>query len=141
VGAAAGTLPLVYAPNTINSGGAFLQGRGSVPAGHETVTVPVVALDARELRRPVAFIKADIEGAEPLAFRGADRLLREDRPVVLSELHPLQLERVSGVSPAAFIAEMRGRGYRCHLLGAGVAGTEIDDAPSNGVTSVVFLPT
>jgi FkbM family methyltransferase len=141
VGAAAGTLPLVYAPNTINSGGAFLQGRGSVPAGHETATVPVVALDALEIRRPVAFIKADIEGAEPLAFRGADRLLREDRPVVLSELHPLQLERVSGVSPAAFIAEMRGRGYRCHLLGAGVAGTEIDDAPSNGVTSVVFLPT
>jgi FkbM family methyltransferase len=141
VGAAGGTLPLVYAANTINSGGAFLQGRGSVPAGHETATVPVVALDALEIRRPVAFIKADIEGAEPLAFRGADRLLREDRPVVLSELHPLQLERVSGVSPAAFIAEMRGRGYRCHLLGAGVAGTEIDDAPSNGVTSVVFLPT
>ena len=140
VGTAAGTLPLVYAPNTINSGGAFLQGDGTVPAGHVTTSVPVVALDALELRRPVAFIKADIEGAEPLAFRGADRLLREDRPVVLSELHPHQLERVSGVTPAAFIAEMRARGYRCHLLGAGIAGAEIDDAPSNGVTSVVFLP-
>lgn len=139
-GATAGTLPLVYAPNTINSGGAFLQGDGIVPPGHVTMAVSVVALDALELSRPVAFVKADIEGAEPLAFRGADQLLRQDRPVILSELHPHQLERVSGVTPAAFIAEMRARGYRCHLLGAGVAGAEIDDAPSNGVTSVVFLP-
>ena len=99
-----------------------------------------MALDRLDLPRPVSFIKADIEGAEPLAFRGADALLRADRPVILSELHPLQLERVSGVTPAQFIAEMRARGYRCHLLGAGVAGEEIDDAPSNGVTSVVFLP-
>jgi FkbM family methyltransferase len=139
VGAAPGSLPLVYAPNTINSGGAFLQGRGDIPAGHATRTVPVVTLDSLALR-PIGFIKADIEGAEPLAFRGADALLRADRPAILSELHPLQLERVSGVTSAQFIAEMRARGYRCHLLGAGVAGREITDAPSNGVTSVVFLP-
>ena len=130
MGAAPGSLPLVYAPNTINSGGAFLQGPGDIPAGHATRTVPVVALDGLALPRPISFIKADIEGAEPLAFRGADALLRADRPVILSELHPLQLERVSGVTPAQFIAEMRARGYRCHLLGAGVPGEEIDDAPA-----------
>ena len=140
VGAAPGSLPLVYAPNTINSGGAFLQGRGEIPGGHTTRTVPVVALDGLALPRPISFIKADIEGAEPLAFRGADALLRADRPVVLSELHPLQLDRVSGVTPAQFIAEMRARDYRCYLLGAGVPADEIEDAPSNGVTSVVFLP-
>ena len=140
VGEAAGTRPLVYAPNTINSGGAFLRGPGEVPAGHATQDVAVAALDEVDLPRPVAFVKADIEGAEPLAFRGADRLLRTDRPVVLSELHPHQLQRVSGVSSAQFIAEMRERGYRCHLLGAGVPADPIDDAPGNGVTSVVFLP-
>jgi FkbM family methyltransferase len=139
-GQTAGTVPLVYAPNTINSGGAFLQTDGSAPAGHVTVEVPVVALDGLDLPRPVAFIKADIEGAEPLAFRGADRLLRQDRPVVLSELHPWQLGRVAGVTAAGFIAEMAARGYRCHLLGAGVIGEEIHDAPSHGVTSVVFVP-
>ena len=140
VGAAPGSLPLVYAPNTINSGGAFLQGRGEIPGGHDTLTVPVVALDGWAVPRPVSFIKADIEGAEPLAFRGADALLRADRPVILSELHPLQLDRVSGVTPSQFIEEMRARSYRCHLLGAGVPGEEIDNAPHNGVTSVVFLP-
>ena len=60
--------------------------------------------------------------------------------MILSELHPLQLDRVSGATPAQFIAEMRTRGYRCHLLGAGVAGDEVNDALHNGVTSVVFLP-
>ena len=140
VGAAPGSLPLVYAPNTINSGGAFLQGRGEIPGGHTTRTVPVVALDQWPLPRPISFIKADIEGAEPLAFRGADALLKADRPVILSELHPLQLDRVSRVTPGEFIDQMHARGYRCHLLGAGVPGAEIDDAPTNGVTSVVFLP-
>lgn len=140
VGAAPGALPLVYAPNTINSGGAFLQGTAGVPAGHATTTVPVVALDGLELPRPISFIKADIEGAEPLAFRGADGLLAADRPVILSELHPFQLDRVAGVTPKQFIREMRDRGYRCHLLGAGAPGDEIHDAPSGGVTSVVFLP-
>lgn len=139
-GQAAGSLPLVYAPNTINSGGAFLQTAGPPPVGHATIQVPVVALDALDLPRPVAFIKADIEGAEPLAFRGADRLLRHDHPVVLSELHPWQLGRVAGVTAAEFIDEMAVRGYRCHLLGAGVVGDEIHDAPSDGVTSVVFVP-
>jgi FkbM family methyltransferase len=140
VGASAGTLPLVFAPNTTNSGGAFLRGPAEVPSGHETRQVRVVALDDVDLPRPVRFIKADIEGAEPLAFRGAERLLHADRPVILSELHPLQLERVAGVTPARFISEMRTRKYRCHLLGAGMPGTAIDDAPTEGVTSVVFLP-
>ena len=140
VGAAAGTLPLVYAPNTLNSGGAFLRGPAGVPAGHQTRPVPVVALDELDLPRPVSFIKADIEGAEPLAFRGARRLLEADRPVILSELHRLQLERVAGLTPAQCIARMRDQGYRCHLLGAGVAGPAIDDTPGDGVSSVVFLP-
>ncbi len=141
VGASPGTKALVFARNTINSGGAFLLRDGTdAPAGHLTAPVQTVSLDSSTLRRPISFIKADIEGAEPLAMRGADRVLREDRPVILSELHPFQLDRVAGVTPAVFIAEMRERGYRCHLLGAGVPGAEIHDAPGNGVTSVVFVP-
>ena len=61
----------------------------------------MVALDALALRRPVRFIKMDVEGAEPQVVRGAERLLREDRPVILSELHPAQLERASGVTADA----------------------------------------
>jgi FkbM family methyltransferase len=141
VGAANGTARLVYAPATLNSGGAFLAGPGAaVPAGHETQAVPVISLDGYPLRRPVSFIKIDVEGAEPQALGGASQLLREDRPVILSEVHPWQLEQVSGVSPAAFILRMHDLGYRCHILGAGRLGDEIRDVHASGVVSVVFVP-
>jgi FkbM family methyltransferase len=141
VGATSGVAQLVFAPATLNSGGAFLAGPGApIPAGHETRPVRVVALDDYPLPRPVSFIKIDVEGAEPLALRGAVRLLREDRPAILSEVHPSQLEQVSGVSPAAFIRQMHDLGYRCHLLGAGSLGAEIRDVHTSGVTSVVFVP-
>ena len=111
-----------------------------MPPGHETRQIRVVALDGYALRRPVSFIKIDVEGAEPQALRGAARLLREDRPVILSEVHPSQLKVVSGVTPAAFIAQMAEMRYRCHLLGAGVPGAEVEDVHTNGVESVVFVP-
>jgi FkbM family methyltransferase len=141
VGEASGTAQLVYAPATLNSGGAFIGAAGGdVPPGHETRPVRVVALDEYRLPRPISFIKIDVEGAEPQALRGAAGLLREDRPVILSEVHPSQLKIVSRVTPAAFIAYVAGLGYRCHLLGAGVLGPEVTDVRTNGVESVVFMP-
>ena len=50
------------------------------------------------------FIKMDVEGAEPQVIRGAEAILREDRPVILSELHPAQLERASGATVDEFLA-------------------------------------
>jgi FkbM family methyltransferase len=141
VGALSGEAQLVFARATLNSGGAYLlPSNAPVPDGHEAVPARVVALDNYELPRPVAFIKIDVEGAEPLALAGAAQLLRRDRPVVLSEVHPAQLARVSDVSPAAFIAQMAQAGYECRLLGAGVPGQPVQDVPGKGVTSVVFLP-
>src|SRR5262249_52337174 len=75
-----------------------------------------VALDALDLRRPVTFIKMDVEGAEPLVVRGAARILAEDRPIILSELHPTQLARASGTAPAEFLSHLAAIGYRAHRL-------------------------
>ena len=141
VGRGSGTSSLVFAPGSLNTGGGFLARAGSpLPYGHASRTVATVALDEYPLPRPVSFIKIDVEGAEPLVFEGARRLLAEDRPVILSELHPLQLARVSNVSAPAFIERMRALGYHCHRLGAGVIGEELADPPAGGVTSVVFVP-
>ena len=84
--------------------------------------MPVVALDDVKIRRPVRFIKMDVEGAEPLVMQGAARLLREDRPIVLSELHPTQLDRASGSTGDSFLSAMRAAGYRAHLLEHGEVG-------------------
>ena len=103
--------------------------------------MPVVALDALALRRPVRFIKMDVEGAEPQVVRGAERLLREDRPVILSELHPTQLERASGVTADAFLSQMDALGYRAHAIERGEVGAPLDRAPAGALVSIVLIPT
>jgi FkbM family methyltransferase len=117
-----------------------------VPPGHATSPlevvqpVRVVRVDDVPRRGRVSFMKIDVEGAESLALAGAAALLGSDRPVLLVDLHPHLMPIVSGEWPGDLIARLRALGYRCHLLGAGVPSTAIDDTPSNAVTPVVFLP-
>ncbi len=136
------TLNLVFVPSALNSGGAYVQTEGtSLPSGHERIAVRMIALDRYPLRRPVRFLKIDVEGAEPLVMRGAADLLRTDRPAILSELHPRQLDAVSHVSADGYLEQMRSLGYRCHALGAeGRPAGEITTAPDVEVMSVAFMP-
>ena len=141
VGAAAGRATLTFPLETLNTGGAYLLREGSAPlAGNQKKEVPVVALDGLDLRRPVRFIKMDVEGAEPQVLRGAARLLADDRPAILSELHPAQLERASGITPAQFLAQIAAFGYRAHHLEHGSIGAPIDTAPAETMVSAVFVP-
>jgi FkbM family methyltransferase len=137
VGAVTGTATLTFPVETLNSGGAYLLRDGTAPlAGNLTRAVPVVALDRLDIRRPVRFLKMDVEGAEPQVVRGAAHILREDRPTILSELHPVQLERASGVTAAAFLAQLAELGYRAQTIdGAAVT------APSGEtLVSVLLTP-
>jgi len=141
VGAAAGAATLTFPVETLNSGGAYLLRTGTVPlAGNLTREVPVVSIDALDLRRPVRLVKMDVEGAEPLVVRGAARVLKEDRPTILSELHPTQLDRASGTTADAFLGEMRALGYRAHAIDRGSLGAPLDRAPADALVSVAFVP-
>ena len=133
----AGSGQLISASKTTNAGGAYLN-NGQVPLGHEASEVKLITLDTYPVRRPVHFIKIDIEGAELLAFRGAKELLKEDRPVILSELHPEQLRKVSGCTAAEFVAELEGYHYKCHEL----QGPDLVPFSNQGdaVKSIVLLP-
>ncbi len=134
-----GQVTLAFATETLNSGGAFVSPAASVP-GHAVRTVRAVALDDLNLRRPVAFIKMDVEGAEPLAIEGAAHVLAKDRPVILSELHAAQLARVSGRTAGAFLGELRKIGYRVYRCTGDRPGPELTSAPPDPVCSVVMLP-
>ena len=141
VGAAPGTATLTFPVETLNSGGAYLLRAGSVPlAGNQKKDVPLVALDALELRRPVRLIKMDVEGAELQVLRGAARILAEDKPVILSELHPTQLERASGITAQEFLAQIAALGYRAHRIEDGSIGPVIEAAPGEALVSVVLAP-
>jgi FkbM family methyltransferase len=158
VGAAPGTATLTFPAETLNSGGAYLLRDGTdALTGNQKKDVPIVALDALDMRRPVRFIKMDVEGAEPQVVRGAARLLAEDRPLILSELHPIQLQRASGMTADEFLAQLGALGYRAHTIKGpaeagdwkGPAETEpwkemlgpaLDRAPAEALVSVVLVP-
>ncbi|RZJ05825.1 MAG: FkbM family methyltransferase [Brevundimonas sp.] len=90
VSSEAGTFEL-YRPS-VNSPEASL-----VPiSGAESIQVPVVTLDAYfEPSRRVALLKVDVEGAELDVFKGAERLLTQDRPVLLFECEQRHLREGS----------------------------------------------
>ncbi len=144
VGEEPGTASFVFLDpqRSASSGGSYLQPEAEpTPAGHELKRAPIVALDHYELRRPIHFIKADIEGAEPLAFRGAEDILQSDRPTILAEINPEQLFKVSRLQPSEFLAEMDRRRYDCRLLVDGAPGpivTKLADDPT--IRSVIFVP-
>jgi FkbM family methyltransferase len=141
VGDAAGEATLAFPAETLNTGGAYLLRAGGAPlGGHHTAAIPVQPLDGAALRRPVRFIKMDVEGAEPRVLAGARRLLAEDRPTILSELHPEQLQRASGVTADAFLAQLAALGYRAHRLEHGAIGARLERAPADAVTSIVLVP-
>ena len=140
-GAAAGERSLLVSAPGQASHHAWLTPPGRATGALEVVEhVGVVRVDDVPRRGRVSFMKIDVEGAESLALAGASALLASDRPVLLVDLHPHLMPIVSGESPGDLIARLRTFGYHCHLLGAGVPSSAIDDTPSTAVTPVVFLP-
>jgi FkbM family methyltransferase len=137
-----GARQMVIAARGLASANAYLSGDsppydllGTVPILRD---VPTVALDEALSDRRIGFVKIDAEGAEALVLRGAQRLLSEDHPVVLVDLHPHLMTRLDGTTPEMLIDEMRELGYGCRLLGAGVPGPPITDVHARGVTPVIF---
>ena len=140
-GAAPGIATLTFPAETLNSGGAYLLRDGTAPlTGNRKQEVPLVSLDSLDLRRSVRFIKMDVEGAEPQVLRGAARILAQDKPLILSELHPTQLERASGITGDQFLAQIAASGYRAHRMNGGEIGAPLDRAPANALVSVVLVP-
>jgi FkbM family methyltransferase len=106
----------VPAPGGVPSPGATLSPVDrDVP--HHSVRVPVVTLDeyfGRAGAPRIAFIKCDCEGHEIEVFRGAEQLLRRDRPVLLFECEQRHLP---GSTPAAAFDYLKGLGYRGLFFG------------------------
>nr|QOL00444.1 31-O-demethyl-FK506 methyltransferase FkbM [uncultured organism] len=130
-----------HVPRTTNFGGGHLAEAGEMPPSHVEEPVDLRTLDSLLDERRVAFVKIDVEGAEPRAMRGARRMLERDRPVILAELHNAQLRTVSGVSATEFVAEMRTAGYGCSALTeAGQRGDAMTAYDGEAPINVVFDP-
>ena len=78
------------------------------------MVVPVAPLDDL-VDGPVDLIKIDVEGAEALVVSGANRIIDEQRPTVISEFSQEMLSRVSGVQALVYLQSWVDRGYDINL--------------------------
>jgi FkbM family methyltransferase len=74
--------------------------------------------------KPIRLIKIDVEGAEQLVLRGAAKLLAQDRPLLIVEVHSFALPSF-GTSAEAFRQELEAAGYEERVIDT-VAGAEGD---------------
>src|SRR3546814_18543197 len=88
----------------------------------------------------LALLKVDVEGAEGMVFAGAERTLKEHRPVVLAEFsRPLLLK--NGSSPEAIITlfERCGYGVRNPFRSGRPGSVEYDEiigVPMQGINQI-----
>ena len=85
----------------------------------------------------VAFVKADIEGAELYALRGARRLIERSHPTVLCEINPWYLEGY-GLSVADLLDFFDELGYAIHAYEAGILHP-VTDASEVTEDNYVFI--
>lgn len=88
----------------------------SIGLGTDVIEVDVVKLDDYfdNCRQRVAFLKMDVEGAETAVLDGMKRILSEDRPLLLIELHGFDI--YGDQHPA--LLKLKEAGYTCRYLGA-----------------------
>jgi FkbM family methyltransferase len=92
-------------------------GRSSLAAESDNdrqVSVEVARLDdvwQAQGRPDIRFIKIDVEGAEPLVFRGATEFLKTCRPVICCEVNLEKLANM-GFAPSDVTAPLFALGYR-----------------------------
>jgi FkbM family methyltransferase len=141
VGNRSGSVKIHSTENARNKGAAYLvTGVGGEGPANDNRDVPLVALDSYPMPSPVGFIKIDIEGAEPLFVQGAAELLKRDHPVILSEVHPIQLDRVAGTTAAAYVDSIRGLGYEAFSYDEG-RWVPFSTAPcAEDLVTALFVP-
>lgn len=121
VGPVKGEISIGTSSGTDNPGGTWTIANEAVESHFrngpsDIAKVPMVTLDEIVGDRRVDVIKIDIEGAEPLAMQGAERVLREQRPIIVSEINPQMLELVSTLPTRDYVGRMKAFGYDCFEL-------------------------
>jgi FkbM family methyltransferase len=94
--------------------GASLVSKTAGASEFETIRVPMVRLDdyfAQAER--ITFMKVDVEGAELEVFKGAERILREQSPLLIFECENRHL---NGISVEDVFAYLNALGYAGHFV-------------------------
>jgi len=127
---------VIWSLHDVNPGGTHLVSPDVVMRDVVAQPVLVKTLDACISHR-VDFMKLDVEGSELSVFRGADRILTKDRPLILVEINPSNLMRTSGVSAPEFGRFVEELDYCLYQIAAdGRCGRQI---PASELTAIQTL--
>jgi FkbM family methyltransferase len=97
-----------------HSPGASLVSKTAGASDFETISVPMVRLDDYFAQgQPITFMKVDVEGAELDVFKGAERILREQSPLLIFECENRHL---NGISVGDVFAYLNALGYAGHFI-------------------------
>jgi FkbM family methyltransferase len=128
---------VIWSVHDVNPGGTNLVYSDVAMPDIMAQSVVVKTLDTCTPHR-VDFIKIDVEGSELLVFKGAKRILSEDRPVILVEINPSNLLRTSGISATEFGLFVEKLDYRLYEIGTnGCCGRQIQTSELSAIETLV----
>jgi FkbM family methyltransferase len=135
---------VIWSSYDVNPGGTHLVLSDFAAPGIIAQPVLVKTLDSC-ISHPIDFIKIDVEGSELLVFRGAERILTKDRPVILVEINPANLSRTSGISATELGLYVEKLDYCLYEITAdGGCGRQIRTSELSAIQTLVnvaMLPT
>lgn len=148
VGRESGTMKIGWTENSGNPGGTWsLPDDGLIAMFDENNAViqeiPMRRIDDVVAGRKIDFLKIDIEGAESIALAGAQKLLNEQRPIIMAEINPALLKMVSGITVDELLTQIFDHDYICRVLtetglGAAYRGEALPEG--HDMVNVSFIP-
>ena len=79
--------------------------------------------------KQINVIKIDIEGHEPFAIRGMDKLIKKHKPIIFTEFHPYNLRSNNKTEPQEYLKQLTEYGYRLSIIQGVEEGGKITEAP------------
>ncbi len=149
LGSSRGKATLGWHEQSTNLGGSRIaQFSGEEKKGLVTQKVSLIALDDIDLQGKVKLIKIDVEGYELEVMKGAKRVLKSHRPIVLSEVQLNGFYSPSGqVSCKDYLDFFENIDYDCFELGQDLKSLPkfnisefLRDENKKALVNVVFVP-
>jgi FkbM family methyltransferase len=61
-------------------------------------------------------VKMDIEGYEPLALRGMDKIIKKHKPIIITEFSPWHIKHRTQIEPEEYLKQLTQYGYDLYII-------------------------